>query len=447
MTDRSDFPTITTNQPLVIIGAGPVGLAAAAWAMEKDLPVRVLESGNAVGSNVRDWGHIRLFTPWRYLIDSAGLRRLGEIGWAAPPLDDFPTGSEFADIWLDPLAESFGSNIETRTEVLTIQRPKGLAAPFRLTINRKEQIETVTAGAVLDASGTWRTPNFLGDGKPAKGELGAAVQYCAPDVLGRDRETYQARRVLVVGSGHSASNALLDLDQLAQESPETQITWAVRGGSATRLFGGGEEDKLPARGALGTAVRDLISSGKIVLHTDLQIVAITNNEQGSHVIAKDGRVIGPFDAIVAATGQEADHSLSGSLALDLDPTIGAPRKLVPLIDPRIHSCGTVPPHGHTVLQHPEVGFYIIGAKSYGSAPTFLMATGYEQARSIIAALAGDWAAANDVRLVLPETGVCSGSDGGQTCCGDTSAPETSCCALDAAAKRGGASGCGCNIAA
>ena len=46
-------------------------------------------------------------------------------------------------------------------------------------------------------------------------------------------------------------------------------------------------------------------------------------------------------------------------------------------------------------------------KSYGRAPTFLLATGYEQVRSIAAALAGDWTAARDVQLDLPETGVCS----------------------------------------
>lgn len=95
------------------------------------------------------------------------------------------------------------------------------------------------------------------------------------------------------------------------------------------------------------------------------------------------------------------------LRLDLDPVLGSTRALAPLIDPNHHSCGTVPPHGADELGHPEPGYYAIGVKSYGRAPTFLMATGYEQARSVAAALAGDWAAARDVRLELPETGVCS----------------------------------------
>jgi hypothetical protein len=78
-----------------------------------------------------------------------------------------------------------------------------------------------------------------------------------------------------------------------------------------------------------------------------------------------------------------------------------------MIDPNVHSCGSVPPHGAAELAHPEADFYIVGAKSYGRAPTFLLATGYEQVRSVVAEIAGDRAAAEDVQLILPETGVCS----------------------------------------
>ena len=73
----------------------------------------------------------------------------------------------------------------------------------------------------------------------------------------------------------------------------------------------------------------------------------------------------------------------------------------------MHSCGTVEPHGFAELTHPEHGFFIVGMKSYGRAPTFLLATGYEQVRSVTAWLAGDTAAARNVELVLPATGVCS----------------------------------------
>jgi hypothetical protein len=89
--------------------------------------------------------------------------------------------------------------------------------------------------------------------------------------------------------------------------------------------------------------------------------------------------------------------------------MGTTVELTPLIDPNHHSCGTVPPHGADELTHPEPGYYAIGVKSYGRAPTFLLATGYEQVRSVVAALAGDWESARTAELDLPETGVCSAS--------------------------------------
>jgi hypothetical protein len=122
--------------------------------------------------------------------------------------------------------------------------------------------------------------------------------------------------------------------------------------------------------------------------------------------------------------------------------------LAPLIDPNLHSCGTVRPHGARELAQPEPGFYFAGMKSYGRAPTFLMLTGYEQVRSIAAELAGDVEAARRVELTLPETGVCSGpatslQDAG--CCGGPAKADASaCCAADESAKKAGASGCGCS---
>jgi hypothetical protein len=123
---------------------------------------------------------------------------------------------------------------------------------------------------------------------------------------------------------------------------------------------------------------------------------------------------------VAATGQRPDFSFARELQLDLDPVVESTRALGPLIDPNIHSCGTVPPHGWRELQHAEPDFFIAGVKSYGRAPTFLLLTGYEQVRSIAAHLSGDDAAADAVRLVLPETGVCNATleeiaPGGQCC--------------------------------
>jgi thioredoxin reductase len=346
-------------------------------------------------------------------------------------------------------------------------------APFVLGVRDDDgRMHKFHARAVIDASGTWTAPNPLGaDGVLAVGEADAAgrIRYGIPDVRGTERQRYAGQRVLVVGSGHSAFNALLDLAALAAEAPATTITWAIRGAPARDLYGGGESDALPARGLLGQRLRRLVETGAIRLVAGFRAEAVRLTDNGIEVLAEDGH-IGPVDEIIAATGFRPSLSLTRELRLSLDPTVESPVALAPLIDPNVHSCGTVPPHGFRELSHPEQGFYTVGMKSYGRAPTFLLLTGYEQVRSVVAALAGDLEAAADVRLTLPQTGVCSGpaatddadheapqpfvdsptrahplpvtSTAG--CCGGPApAPSGACCALDAEAKAAGKPGCGC----
>ena len=127
---------------------------------------------------------------------------------------------------------------------------------------------------------------------------------------------------------------------------------------------------------------------------------------GDGIVASDGeRALPAVDEVIAATGFRPDWSMLSELRLDLDPAVESPRALAPLIDPNVHSCGTVPPHGAEELKHPDANLFVIGMKSYGRAPTFLMLTGYEQARSVVSAIAGDWESARRVELVLPETGL------------------------------------------
>jgi hypothetical protein len=144
------------------------------------------------------------------------------------------------------------------------------------------------------------------------------------------------------------------------------------------------------------------------------------------VVVSDGtRDLPAVDEIVAATGFRPDWSILSEVRLDLDPSIECPRALAPLIDPNVHSCGTVRPHGADELAQPEPGLFAIGMKSYGRAPTFLLLTGYEQARSVVSAIAGDWQAARRVELVLPETGACSldrDEAPAVACCGGGAAP-------------------------
>lgn len=420
------LPVLESGLPVVVIGAGPVGLAAAAHLLERGLEPLVLESGNEVASSVRAWGHVRLFSPWQYDMDAAAVRLLEATAWQSPDRDALPTGAELVDSYLEPLAATpeLAPRIRTGTRVLAITR-EGVdktrtvgreGRPYVVRTVRDGAVEDLRAGAVIDASGTWGHRNPLGAaGLPAVGEdrSDAWLVGPLPDVLGSERARFAGRHTLVVGMGHSAANTLLALAQLRDEEPGTEITWAIRGRSPARLYGGGDTDGLPARGLLGSTLRSAVASGAIRLVREFALEALVPPVRASGPVtvtgtARDGESIHlEVDAIAAATGFRPDLGMLREVRLDLDPGVEAPARLSPLIDPNFHSCGTVPPHGADVLSHPDENFYIVGMKSYGRAPTFLLATGYEQVRSISAALAGDTAAAERVELALPQTGVCS----------------------------------------
>ncbi|MGE0280508.1 MAG: NAD(P)-binding protein [Rhizobiaceae bacterium] len=455
--------------PVAIIGGGPVGLAATAHLVARGLPVKLYEAGSQVGANIRDWGHVRVFTPWRYCVDAASVALLGRQGWKMPPADTFPKGGDLVRDYLEPLAATpeLGAVIETDARVTAISRlgiDKVVSRareeqPFVLAVRTDKGTRRDLARAVIDASGTWATPNPLGaSGLLADGETAFAdrIAYGIPDVLGRHRDIHAGRTTLVVGAGHSAANVLLDLVRLAQTDPATKAIWATRSTNLIRIYGGGDADQLPARGELGADTRDLVESGHLPLIAGFAILAI--REEGGRLMidgetAEGPRTIGPVDRIVAATGQRPDLSLTRELRLDLDPWLESTKALGPLIDPNEHYCGSVPPHGHRELAHLEEGFYTVGIKSYGRAPTFLLLTGYEQVRSVAAALAGNMAAADNVQLVLPETGVCvtslevEGSASAGCCGGPAPDRADACCVADAVAKDEGRTGCGCGVAA
>jgi glycine/D-amino acid oxidase-like deaminating enzyme len=408
--------TPTSLPPVAVIGAGPVGLAAATQLATRGLDFVVVEAGDRVASSIAQWAHVRLFSPWRYNIDPAARALLEQTGWRAPDPDRLPTGRELITDYLAPLAAQpliapyirYGRTVTAiaRQGVDKVRTAGRDRSPFVLRLSDGTELE---ARAVIDASGTWHSPNPLGgNGLPAYGEIEARADGRVfdgmPDVLGTLRGQFAGKTVAVVGAGHSATGTLLALAELAKQHPNTTIAWLLRAPDPARAYGGGDADALPARGAIGTRVKALVEAAKLVVHTRFLVHEITDEA----IASADGRKVNAT-VIVNATGARPDHSLAGELRLDLDPILGSTRALAPLIDPNRHSCGTVPPHGVDELAHPETGLYIVGAKSYGRAPTFLLATGYEQARSVVAALAGDWDAARDVRLELPETGVCSTS--------------------------------------
>lgn len=431
--------------PVVIIGAGPVGLAAAANLQQRHEPFLVLEAGDQVGAAVQQWAHVRMFSPWEFNIDPASATLLEQTAWTRPANDAYPTGRDIVDQYLAPLAAhpAIQPHIRLKARVtgvgrLGMDRMKSLGrqrAPFAVRVDTPDGEQEILAKAVIDASGTYRTPNPLGAaGYPALGERalarsGDGIFYGIPEVGGRDRDRYVGKRVLVVGSGHSAMNVLLDLVHLAEEGHGGRITWAVRRRTLLRLFGGGQADQLPERGRLGSRLQEAVASGQVEVVTGFEASALERTADGVVVRSAD-RALSAVDEVVVSTGFRPDLSLTTEVRLDLDAIVESPRTLAALIDPNVHSCGSVPPHGAEQLAHPEEDFYIVGMKSYGRAPTFLLRTGYEQVRSVVCALVGDEEGAKRVELTLPETGVCS-----------TDRPEVEAQPLTLTAKAAGEPGC------
>jgi hypothetical protein len=404
--DPDAAPTARAGLPVVVIGAGPIGLAAAAHLLERGLEPLVLEAGPQVGANIAQWQHVRLFSPWRLALDPVSTRLLDQGGWSGPDPDALPTGADLLEHYLEPLATlpALAGRIRLHTTVVAVARhqldkvrsPGRDQLPFLVRIrDRHGQLRDLQARAVIDASGTWTQPNPLGAaGLPALGEADASTQiaYGLPDVLGH-------------GAGHSAATSLLALAELQHQAPDTEVVWTVRSATPRPLVGKGsaDADELPARGRLATDLAALVEDGRIELVTGLRIsdvelaegrVRLAGDQFLGDDLAEARRLVVEADEVVAATGFRPDHTIAAELRLALEPALESAATLGPLIDPNLHTCGTVPAHGIAELAHPEPGYVIVGMKSYGRAPTFLLATGYQQVRSVVAALAGDHAGAS-----------------------------------------------------
>lgn len=411
---------------VLIVGAGPIGLAAAAHAQSRGLSTVVLEAGDRAGAAVREWGHVRLFSAWSELVDTAAEKLLAPTGWVRPDGDTYPTGADWAGAYLRPLAAALAQTDEV--EVRFGHRVVGVAkrgrdrlvdsgredSPFTVHVEGPDGTFLIEAAAVIDASGTWGGPSPLGaEGLAALGEAahGDRIFYGIPDLTDPDvRSRYAGKHVAVAGTGASAQNTLVGLTELARQVPGTRVSWLVRRGETA--FGGGDNDQLEARGALGTRAKDAVEHGPVRPFTSFRTTEVTRDPadpDALRLISLDGRHVDGVDEVVVVTGFRPDLSWLSEVRLDLDPVLSAPTQLAPLIDPNVHSCGTVYPHGAGELAQPEQGLYLAGMKSYGRAPSFLALTGFEQVRSVVAAIAGDHEAANRVELVLPESGVCGGS--------------------------------------
>ncbi|APH05026.1 NAD(P)-binding domain-containing protein [Bacillus weihaiensis] len=408
--------------PVAIIGGGPIGLAAAAHLTLKEEPFILFEAGSSIGSNILEWGHVRMFSTWKYNLDKASRRLLEKTGWVAPNESSLPTGKDLVEKYLLPLS----TITELKKNILLHAKVEGIAkkglnklktvkrenSPFEIYVDVKGEQKVFEAKAVIDATGTWQSPNpSLSNGIWTKKEqeLIEQIHYGIPDIV-QEEDRYKNKTIMVVGSGHSAINSILYLAQLKKQFPQTKLYWVLRKQKVDEAYGGLETDELEARGELGKKMKKLVETNQLTVLTPFSIrelkkegekISVSGEWNSKEVVLHD------IDELIVNTGFRPDRTFLDEIRIELDPAVESVKSLAPLIDPNIHSCGTVRPHGEQELRHPEKNFYIVGMKSYGRAPTFLLATGYEQVRSIVDYLTGDLESAKKIFLDLPKTGVCS----------------------------------------
>ena len=230
-------PTVSADLPLVIVGAGPIGLAAAAHAQARGLAAVVLEAGDAAGSSVREWGHVRLFSPWRELIDPVAEKLLAPTGWIAPDPDAYPTGGTGPST-TSPRSPR-PSRPPTRSRSATAQRVVGVArhGRDRLVAADREQlpftihVETpdgAAPGSTPPRSSTPRAPGpaptrsaETATRPPARPSHADRITYGIPDLTDPTvAARYAGKHVAVAGAGASAQNVLVGLGALAEDHPE-----------------------------------------------------------------------------------------------------------------------------------------------------------------------------------------------------------------------------------
>lgn len=408
---------LPARNSLAVIGAGPIGLEAACAGLDRGFDVHLFERGE-VGSHPIAWGHVRLFTPWRMNLGPASRRRLEGTGWSAPDPEAFPTGEEYAERYLAPVARlpELAGRVHTHSQVVHIGR-RGLLkgddlpaaqrreAPFRLLVRDQGGRENfLSAFAVIDASGVYGQPNWAGDGGiPARGELYLAPQlsYHIDDVRGLARARYAGRRSLVIGSGASAATVLSELAALAEEVPGTAAVWATRkGGDA--LYPMNADDPLPERRALYERARDFVrGTHPAVAHVGGVVVEGFEFNSATHRYrvtlrpvreggADERSRVEEVDQVVVNTGFGPDNSIYRELRIHECYGSRGPMALsAALLGANAADCLTTPRFGAEVLANPEPDFFILGNKSYARYNNFLLETGFAQVKDVIEKLAVD----------------------------------------------------------
>ena len=374
---------------VLVIGAGPMGIAAAIGALDRGCDVIVLERGE-VGSSLRTWGATRFFSPLRMNL-SPRMREL--LGKSMPDPESLLTGHEYADLVLRPLVERdpLRGRVLTQHNVIAVGRrgltrtdyaghPLRAERPFRVLCDDDEVFE---AEVVLDASGGLVVPRPIGaGGLPARGEsrLSRKPIRTLGELMSRADEL-RGKRLLVVGDGHSAANAIGWLAEM-----NIDVVWAVRNAN-TRPCEEVPNDPLPERRAVVERANDLAADPPPFLRVERRamIESVTQNN-GHVVVALSANRIVETDYVAAFTGYKPDGRFLSELALEISPVTEGGARLYRAIS-SITDCLSVPNVKPEDLQTGEEGFWFVGSRAYGRSRTFLLQTGLAQLEVMLDAIA------------------------------------------------------------
>ena len=390
---------------LAILGAGPIGLEAGLHARQHKLPFTIYERGQP-GDYLRRWGHVRLFSPFGMNVTPLGRQAVlaGRAADALPADDAYLTGREHVEHYLAPLAEVLKPNLRTEMRVLSVGRrgylksegvgdPARARQPFLLLVRDKAGERVEEADVVLDCTGTYGQHRWLGPGGiPAVGELPAeaSISYWLDDLLGDRRKDYAGRSILVVGSGYSAATTACNLAQIADKDNATWITWVARGPHSQPLRRI-PNDPLRERDRLAQRANNLATrtDDNVEFHPQTVVEAIEplGPDKGFRVQARKAgeKRSWEVDRIIANVGYTPDTALTRELHVhECYASLGPMALAAALMGTKGGDCLKQTSPGPETLRAPEPNFYVLGAKSYGRNPLFLMRLGFEQVRDVFA---------------------------------------------------------------
>ena len=397
---------------IAILGAGPIGIETALYARTLGYPVTLYEKG-CVASNVRMWGHIRLFSPWSYNRSALGVRRLNEEGFAqaAQNADDCPTGAELIELYLAPLSQlpELRNSIQENCEILAcgrvnvLKRDRGSEVdrggqPFRLLVRDRDGRERYDfSDVVIDATGVFGEHNCLGDaGIPAPGEteFESEIEYDPPDVKAGARDRYAGRHTVVVGAGSSGATTAVALAELVVSDPGTRVSWVCRTENQRplRMI---DNDPLLERRALSEAGNRLATAPPAGFEfIGGHCVAGVDTRDGGFVLTLENGIGAQrecfCDRVIANVGYHPNEKIYRQLHVhECYSSLGPIALAASLVEQGTVDCLSIEAGSVDLLRTPEPNFFILGAKSFGTNPRFLLHLGHEHIKQLFTIIGAD----------------------------------------------------------